>query len=66
MIILNWNIRDLGDVEKRAEVRNFLYLFGIDVVALQESKLFYPKFHLLQSIGKTWINEWVVLDSIGP
>jgi len=34
MIILNWNIKGLGDIDKRAKMRDFIYLFGFDVVAL--------------------------------
>ena len=29
MIILNWNIRGLGDIDKRARVWDFIYLFGL-------------------------------------
>ena len=64
MIILSWIIRGLGSLDKRAKVQDFLHLFGIDLVALQESKLCSPSLHLLRSIGKNQINEWVVLDSI--
>ena len=59
MIILNWNIKGLGDLNKRAMVRDFLYLFGIDVVAFQESIFCFPSFHLLRSIGgPKSMNEW--------
>ena len=34
------------------------------MVALQETKLFSPTFHLFHSIGGVRITEWVVLDSI--
>ena len=39
-----------GDIDKRAKVRDFLHLFGIDVVAMQESKLCSPMFAVLRSI----------------
>jgi len=39
MIVLNWNIRGVGDLDKRAKVRDFIYLFGFDLVALQETNL---------------------------
>jgi len=64
MIILNWNIKGLGDLDKKAKVRDFLQLFGIDMVALQESKLCSPSFNVLRSIGCSRINEWAVLDSL--
>jgi len=65
MIILKWNIRVLGDLDKRAKVRDFIHLYGFDVISLQETKLLSPTFHLFCSIGGVQINEWVVLDSIG-
>ena len=34
MIILNWNIRGLGDLDKKAKVQDFIYLYGFDVIAL--------------------------------
>ena len=65
MIVLNWNIRGLGDLDKRANVRDFIYLFGFDVVALQETKLCCPSYHLLRIIGGTQVNDWMILSSIG-
>jgi len=53
MIILDWNIRGLGDFDKRAKVPDFIYLFGFSIVALQETKLESPSFHLIRSIGGT-------------
>jgi len=47
MIILNWNIRGLGDLDNRAKVRDFIYLYDFDVISLQEIKLFSPTFHIL-------------------
>ena len=64
MIILDWNIRGLGDFDKKAKVLDFIYLFGFSIVALQETKLESPSFHLIRSIGGTWIQEWTVLDPI--
>jgi len=46
MIILNWNIRGLGDRDKQGKLKDFIYLYGFDVVALQETKFCSPSFHL--------------------
>jgi len=63
MIILDWNIRGLGYLDKGAKLRDFIYLFGFDVVALQESKFCSPTSYLLRSIwGHLYL---VVLDSFG-
>ena len=59
-----WNIRGLGDLDKRAKERDFPHLFGINVVDLQEFKLCSPSFHVLQTIGDSRISEWVVLGSL--
>jgi len=35
MIILKWNIRGLEDLDKRAKVHDFIYLFGFIMVVLK-------------------------------
>jgi len=40
----------LGDLVKRATVRDFIFLYGFDVIALQETKLLSPNLHLLRSL----------------
>jgi len=65
MIILNWNTRGLRDLDKRANVRDFIYLFGFDLVVLQETKFCSPTFFTLYSNGGSRINEWVILNPIG-
>ena len=43
----------LGDLGKRAKVRDLIYLFSFDKVALQEkTKPCSPSFHLFCSIGE--------------
>ena len=34
MITLNWNIGGLGDLDKKAKVQDFIYLYCFDVIAL--------------------------------
>ena len=65
MSISNWTIRGLENLDKRANVRDFIYLYSFVMIAVQETKLISPSFHLLRSIWRARINEWVVLDSIG-
>ena len=65
MIILAWNIRDLGSSCKRREVRNVVKRYKCDFLILCETKLDAFSYSLLQSIGGGRINQWEVLPSQG-
>ena len=58
MNILTWNVRGLGDTNKRAGVRFFLVLNKISVVCLQETKSCTVSKQTLRSIGGSGIQHW--------
>lgn len=51
MIILSWNVRDLGDSLKRYGINNFCQLSKVDMVCFQESKLGNIDNSILRSLG---------------
>ena len=51
MIILSWNIRDLGSSDKRREVKNIVRRFKCDILILCETKVESPSHSLLRNIG---------------
>ena len=62
MIILSWNIRDLGSGLKRREVRNLVRRFKCDVLILCETKLEFRSPPLLRNIGGGRLSQWEMLS----
>ena len=50
---------------KRSLVGNFLKLYCIDIVLLQESKIASPSDSFFRSIGGSLLSGWIHLNSIG-
>ena len=46
-----WNVRGLGDIDKRFAVRDWLQAYHTNVVCLQESKLEKPSVFVLNSLN---------------
>lgn len=65
MRILYWNIKGLGNPEKRESVENFISLHCFDVVCLQESRVSSPLQFLLRSCGGNRISKWAMSDAKG-
>lgn len=64
MYFLSWNVRGLGSPHKRACIKNYLHLFHLDLLLIQESKLCRPTRAILKSFSGTSFNTWSILDSI--
>ena len=57
MLSVSSNVKGLGCPQKRSRVRDFLKLYYIDVVLLQETKTVFPSDSFLRSIGDSFITD---------
>ena len=65
MIILSWNIRDLGSSHKRRKVRNIVRRFKCNILILCETKVELHSHSLLRNIGGGRLSRWEILPSQG-
>jgi len=64
-LVVSWNVKGLGCPQKRSRVCDFLKLYCVDIVLLQETKIANPTVSFLCSIGGPFISSLSHLISIG-
>lgn len=65
MIIIAWNIKDLGSSNKRRELRNLVRRYKADFIIVSETKMDSFSLPLLHSIWGGRLNSWEYLSSQG-
>jgi hypothetical protein len=63
--ILTWNVRGLNEGKKPLRIRNLLQDWKVDIVCLQETKLFSLTWRLVRSLWRCNYVDWECLDSCG-
>jgi len=64
MLIISWNVKGLGYPQKRSHIHDFLKMYVIDIVLLQETQVAFPSNSFLRSIGNSslmglsYLNPW--------
>ena len=63
--VISWNIKGSGCPLKRSYIHDFLKIYCIDIVLIQESKALFPSDSFFRSLGGSFINGWSHLNSNG-
>ena len=56
--------KGLGCPQKHSRIRDFLKLYDIDIVLIQETKAAFPSGSFFRSLGGTFLSGWNHLNSI--
>jgi len=63
MIILFWNVKILGESDKRAGIRDLCCLNKVDIMCFQETKLSIVSSSLLRSLPTSQDTEWACAEA---
>ena len=63
MIVVSWNIRGAGALEKKSAISDIIHTFLYDIILIQEVKFASPSQVFFQSLGGSRIDEWLHLDA---
>ena len=66
MLVVSWNVKGLRCPQKQSCTRDFLKMFCIDIVLLQEFKTTFSSDSFLRLMGDFFITGWSHLNVIGP
>lgn len=65
MIVMYWNIRGLGRLEKRRAVKNLIAKHKPALVFIQETKLRQVDVGVIQSLGGNFLTKTITINSEG-
>ena len=64
MIIISWNVKGLGDWQKRGLIKSFLLKYSPTMVILQGTKLNYVDLWIVKFLWSAKHISWLALDAL--